>query len=95
MSSSTVPMSIRLDAQARERLRSLAERQKRSAHALAAEAIHQFIDEKEREHDFNQSCIDSYNHYKETGLHLTHEEVSQWMDSLFTEDEQTLPACHA
>jgi predicted transcriptional regulator len=95
MTAATVPMSIRLEPSARQKLKEIAARQKRTAHALATEAITTLIEQKEREHAFNQSCIDSYNQYKETGLHVTHEEIMPWLESLFTDDELPPPACHA
>ena len=94
MSVSTAPMSLRIEASARERLQKLALLHKRSAHALATEAIYEMINKKEREDAFNQSCIDSYTHFKETGLHATHDEVAAWMDSWGTEKELPTPACH-
>lgn len=96
MSATTVPMSIRIDANTKQRLNEIALRQKRTAHAhaLATEAIYALIEQKEREYAFNQSCIDSYNEYKETGLHVTHDEVSAWMDSWGTENELPRPLCH-
>ena len=72
MTATTAPMSIRLEPSARQKLKEIAARQKRTAHALATEAITALIEQKEREHAFNQSCIASYNQYKETGLHVTH-----------------------
>ena len=95
MTTATVPMSIRLEPSAKQRLKEIATRQKRTAHGLAAEAITAFIEQKEREHDFNQSCIASYKQYKETGLHVTHDEVVPWLESLFTDDELPPPECHA
>lgn len=95
MTATTVPMSIRLDPSARQKLKAIAARQKRTAHALATEAITALIEQKEREHAFNQSCIASYNQYKETGLHVTHEELVPWLESLFTDNELPPPACHA
>ncbi|MFZ4540107.1 CopG family ribbon-helix-helix protein [Propionivibrio sp.] len=95
MTATTVPMSIRLEPSARQKLKEIAARQKRTAHALATEAITTLIEQKEREYAFNQSCIDSYNQYKETGLHVTHEEIVPWLESLFTDDELPPPACHA
>jgi predicted transcriptional regulator len=94
MSSATIPMSIRLEPTAKKKLQELATRQKRTAHALAIEAINTLIQQKESEYAFNQSCLDSYNEYKETGLHVTHEELTPWLDSLFTEDELKPPSCH-
>ncbi len=95
MITATVPMSIRIEAGARQKLKEIAARQKRSAHALATEAINTLIEQKEREYAFNQSCITSYEHYKETGLHVTHEELVPWMDSLFADHELPAPVCHA
>ncbi len=94
MNAVTAPMSLRIDLSARERLQKLAERHKRSSHALATEAIYEMITKREREDAFNQSCIDSYNHYKETGLHATQEEVMAWMDSWGTDHELPAPVCH-
>ena len=94
MNTVTAPMSLRIDLSARERLQKLAERHKRSSHALATEAIYEMITKREREDAFNQSCIDSYNHYKETGLHATQEEVMAWMDSWGTDHELPALVCH-
>ena len=90
----TVPMSIRLDVNAREKLKAIAMRQKRSAHALATEAINQFIEQKERENAWHQSCEDALKHFDETGLHATHGEVMAWMDTWGTEKESPAPICH-
>ena len=95
MAIATVPMSIRLEPGARQKLKEIAARQKRTAHSLATEAITALIEQKEREYAFNQSCMASYNEYKETGLHVTHDEIVPWLESLFTDDELPPPACHA
>lgn len=90
----TVPMSIRLDVTARERLKTIAVRQKRSAHALATEAIHLLIEQKEREHAWHESCNAALKHFDETGLHATQDEVMTWMDSWGTDKELPAPVCH-
>ncbi len=94
MTTATVPMSIRLEAGARERLKAIAARQKRSAHALATEAINLLIEQKEREHAWHESCDAALKHFDETGLHATHDEVTAWMDSWGTEKELPTPTCH-
>ncbi len=90
----TAPMSIRLDVSAKERLQAIAVRQKRSAHALATEAIKELIERKEREHAWYESCDAALKQFDETGLHATHEEVMTWMDSWGTDKEQPAPICH-
>jgi predicted transcriptional regulator len=88
------PMSLRLEPTDREMLRKIAQREKRTAHSIATEAVKTVIRQKERDHAFNQSCIDSYNHFLETGLHVTQNEIDMWVDSLGTDKEITIPTCH-
>jgi len=94
MTSSSVPMSIRLDVTAREKLKAIALRQKRSPHALATEAILQLIEQQEREHAWQQSCDAAIKHFDETGLHATQDEVMAWLDSWGSEKELPPPVCH-
>lgn len=94
MSTPTVPMSIRLDATARDKLKAIAARQKRTAHALATEAILLLIERKEQEHAWHESCSAALQHFDETGLHVTHDEVVAWMDSWGTDNEVPAPVCH-
>ena len=94
MTTTTVPMSIRLDVNARERLKAIAVRQKRSAHALATEAINQLIEQQEREYAWHQSCDDALKHLDETGLHATHGEVMAWMDTWGKDKDSPAPVCH-
>jgi predicted transcriptional regulator len=94
MATTTVPISIRLDVNAREKLKIIALRQKRSAHALATEAINQLIEQKEREYAWQQSCDNAIKHFDETGLHATQDEVMAWMDTWGTDKELPPPVCH-
>lgn len=89
-----VPMSVRLSQDTRDRLQVIASWQKRTAHALAIEAIQNLIEQKEREHAWNESCIKALNHYDETGLHVTHDEVMTWLDSIVDGKELPPPVCH-
>lgn len=94
MTVTTLPMSIRLDVTAREKLKAIAARQKRTPHALATEAIHMLIEQKEREYAWVESCDAALKHFDETGLHATHDEVMAWVESWGTDKELPAPACH-
>lgn len=94
MTSTTAPMSIRLDINAREKLKAIALRQKRSPHALATEAINQLIEQQEREYAWQESCDAALKHFDETGLHASSAEVLAWVDSWGTEKELPSPVCH-
>lgn len=94
MTTITAPMSIRLDVTTKEKLKVIAARQKRSAHALATEAIIQLIEQQERELAWFDSCDAALKHFDETGLHATHDEVMAWMDSWGTDKVLPAPVCH-
>jgi predicted transcriptional regulator len=43
---------------------------------------------------FLKAAIESRNQYKDTGLHVTHEEFSLWVDQLQTNPHAARPASH-
>jgi len=47
-----------------------------------------------REYAWHQSCDDALNHFDETGLHATHEEVIAWMGTWGTDKESPASLCH-
>jgi predicted transcriptional regulator len=87
-------MSLRVDAQLRERLSVLAQQSKRSSHALALEAIEKFVAESEATSQWNAQAQASWQHYQETGLHATGEEVMRWVASWGADGELPAPVAH-
>ena len=94
MTTATVPMSLRVDPTIKDRLQTIAQRHKRSAHALAQEAVYLFVEKQEAKDRWNQEATEAYNDYNTTGLHITHEELNTWLDTWGTENEQPAPQCH-
>ena len=94
MTIATVPMSLRVDPAIKERLQAIAQRHKRSAHALAQEAVSIFVEKQEAKDRMNLEAVQAYNDYKSTGLHVTHEQLDTWLDTWGTENEQPAPQCH-
>ena len=94
MPNATASMSLRLDVSIRNRLSDLAKQQKRSSHALALEAIQRYVLQKEAEERWNQEALESLHDYQTTGLHLTHEELNDWLATWGTPEEKPVPPCH-
>ncbi len=88
-------MSIKLDAAVRDRLNSIATRHKRTSHAIAREAIETYVAREEAREALNQDALSSWNHFQETGLHVTGDEVNAWIESWGTKDELQPPKCRA
>lgn len=88
------PTSIKLDDALKRRIQRLAEQRQRSAHWLMREAIEQYVTHEEARQSFRQDALAAWQHYQETGLHLTGEEVGTWLKTWGTAEEATVPECH-
>lgn len=87
-------VSVKLDPADRERIALLASTKKRTAHYLMREAIHEYIQREESRLKFIRAAEAASLEFRETGLHVTHDELDSWMETWGTENEQTMPACH-
>ena len=90
----SVNMTIKLERSAHDRLTSLAVIKHLSAADLMEEAVQFYLDKEERDQRFIAAAKQSRQHYQETGLHISHDEFSQWVDELQRNPRATPPACH-
>ncbi|WP_225767780.1 hypothetical protein [Inquilinus sp. Marseille-Q2685] len=51
-------------------------------------------DREKRRESFRQDALEAWAEFQATGLHLTAEEVQEWLASWGTEDELPMPVCH-
>jgi predicted transcriptional regulator len=87
-------VSVKLDEKTQERMRRLAEARSRAPHYLMREAINQYLDREEARESFKQEALSSWAEFQETGLHLTGDEASAWLNTWGIEDETPTPPCH-
>ncbi|MDP1997499.1 MAG: ribbon-helix-helix protein, CopG family [Gallionella sp.] len=91
-SSGTV--TVKLDPSDRDRIASLAAMKKRTAHYLMKEAILEYVQREEARQNFIKAADTSFEHYKETGLHITLDEFSAWVDDVQKNPDAPITACH-
>lgn len=77
----TTAVSLKLSDEDRARLARVAKATKRSAHYLMREAVQSYLARQEQRLDFLREAQEAWNHYKETGLFYTLEEVEAWFKS--------------
>jgi predicted transcriptional regulator len=87
-------VSVKIDDELKGRVQRLAKSSKRSAHWIMREAIEQYVGREEAQASFQAEAEDAWKSYRETGLHLTGEEVREWLGDWGTEKETKVPACH-
>ena len=87
-------VSIKLDDADRVRIASLATVKKRTPHYLMKEAILEYVKREEARQNFIAAAESSFEHYKETGLHISLDEFSNWVDDVQQGPGARVPACH-
>ncbi len=90
----TRPVAIKIDQDTRDRVKRLAEARHRSSHWMMREAIRQYVEREEKREAFRQDAIKAWNEYQATGLHVTLEEVDEWLAKLEAGQDVEPPECH-
>ena len=86
--------SIKIDTETKQHIQLIADRKHRSPHGIMLEALQDYIKRDEVKEQFTQEALASWKSYKETGQHLTGQEVQNWLSTWGTEDETEAPICH-
>lgn len=86
--------SLKIDDALKARVQHLASQRRRSPHWIMLEAIQQYVEREEARESFKQEALASWAAYKETGRHLTGQEVRTWLNTWGTDDEKAVPECH-
>jgi predicted transcriptional regulator len=86
--------SLKIDDTLKARVQQLASQRRRSPHWIMLEAIQQYVEREEARESFKQEALASWAAYKETGRHLTGQEVRAWLSTWGTDDERTVHTCH-
>ena len=87
-------VTVKLDASDRDRIASLAAMKKRTPHYLMKEAILEYVQREEARQNFIKAAETSFEHYMETGLHITLDEFSAWVDDVQKNPDAPIAACH-
>jgi len=86
--------SLKLDDDLKSRIQHLAYARHRSADWIMREAIREYVEREEAREGFKQEALASWTAYKETGRHLTGQEVRNWLNTWGTDEEKEIPPCH-
>jgi predicted transcriptional regulator len=90
----TRPIAIKIDNDTRERIKRLAEARHRTSHWMMREAIRQYVEREEKREAFRKDALNAWQEYRETGLHVTGDEVMAWLETWGEENETAAPVCH-
>jgi len=86
--------SIKLADGLKEKLQAIAKDENRSANWLMNDAIAQYVERKARRKALLDKMRAAHEEYERTGLHLTHEEVKEWMAKRARGERAPMPKLH-
>ena len=86
-------VTVKLDPSDRDRITTLAASKKRTPHYLMREAIREYIQREEAQQNFIEAAKRSFEHYKETGLHISLDEFSAWVNEVEKNPNAPMPIC--
>ena len=87
--------SLKLDKRIKERVQRLASARRRTPHWLMREAIEEYLEREEKREQFRRDALAAWNHYQNTGLHVTSAEADTWMTKLEAGRKVAPPKCRA
>lgn len=87
-------VTVKLDPKERDRIASLALAMKRTPHYLMQAAILDYVQKEESRLNLIRAAESSFGHYKESGLHITLDEFSKWVDEIQDNSAAVMSACH-
>lgn len=87
-----IPKVVKLDPEIRDRLERLSEIKHRSAHWLMKEAITRYLEQEEYNEELNRETLARWQE-AEQGKVVSHQAVSQWLDTWGDDDESGRPPC--
>ena len=91
---SSNPSRFRVDARFHEQLDRIAEQQSRSGEEVVSDAIEEYVDRAERRAKLLVEMEQAHEEYKKTGLHLTQQEVDDWMKTRRVDRNAPMPKLH-
>lgn len=94
MQSQIINTSIKMPHELRRRIQNLAAIRNQSAHAFMLSALENYVNQEEEREAWRQEGIKAWEEFQQTGLHLTNQEVVDWMDKIIQGNEEPMPKCH-
>jgi predicted transcriptional regulator len=87
-------VTVKLSAIERDGIKTIATLRNRTPHYIMKEAIQTYLKQAESEQFFMQSALHSREHLKKTGLHVTQNEMSAWVNAIQKNPKTPMPICH-
>lgn len=87
-------VAISLDNVLQQQVEHIAARRQLSFNGVIIQALREYVSREEKKMQFQQEAITAWQDFQQDGLHLTGDEVINWLDTWGTNAERQCPQCH-
>ena len=94
MVAQTISIDLPLSEEFKIRLQRLAETKHKTVEMLVHQAVEEYVDRQEKRDEFLRDTVESLEHYKRTGLHVTGEEMDEWLTRVAAGEDVDPPEPH-
>jgi predicted transcriptional regulator len=89
-----ISIDLSLSKKFKIRLQRLAETKRKTVEMLVHEAVEEYVDRQEKRDEFLRDTMESLEHYKRTGHHVTGEEMDEWLARIAAGEDVDPPEPH-
>ena len=86
--------SIKLAEGLKERIKAIAEDDQRSVNWVMNQVLSDYADRREKRKAYLADLRESHSEFEDTGLHLTQDEVEEWMAKRAAGERAPMPKLH-
>ena len=87
-------LAISLDTALQTKVEHIAARRQSSLDWVVRQALCEYVEREEKKIAFQQEAMTAWQNFQQNGLHLTGDEVVNWLDLWGTDKEMEMPQCH-
>lgn len=87
-------LSVKLNMDEKIALETIAKSRSRSVHYVMCEVMRDYIQKEKERVAFYDRGVAALEHYDQTGLHTTMDEMKAWLDARKISQSSPLPKCH-
>ena len=87
-------LAISLDTALQEKVQQMVALKHATLDSIVHQALCEYVEREEKKIAFQQEAMTAWQNFQQNGLHLTGDEVMNWLDLWGTDKEMEIPQCH-
>lgn len=87
-------LAISLDTALQEKVQQMVALKHATLDSIVHQALCEYVEREEKKIVFQQEAMTAWQDFQQDGLHLTSDEIMNWLNTWGTKQETEIPKCH-